>query len=135
MALAEGRGGEDHSPCGGDATGANAPDRGTQGTTRRVLTAGQGLPLAVVGAGAQRHDRKRLAPTWDAAVLERPAPTAEAPQPWGAAKGDDDPEGRADAARLDAVAHLRTRGAARQARQTMPGDRARRWGVGVGHSW
>ena len=45
-----------------------------------MLTEGQGIPLAVVVAGANRHDMKLLAETLDAVVVERPEPTEEVPQ-------------------------------------------------------
>jgi putative transposase len=100
-----------------------------------VLTAGQGIPIAVVVAGANRHDMKLLAATLEAVVLERPEPTAEAPQHVCADKGYDDAACREEAARLAYIAHIRTRGEERQAKQTIPGYRARRWVVEVCHSW
>ena len=63
MDLAECRWGHDQSPFGGEATGPHPTDRGKHGTKRRVLTEGQGIPIAVVVAGANRHDMKRLAAT------------------------------------------------------------------------
>jgi putative transposase len=123
------------APLGGEATGANPTDRGKQGTTRSVLTDGQGIPLAVVVAGANRHAMKLLAAPLDAVVRERPEPTAEAPQHLCADKGYDDTECREEAARLDYIAPSRTRGEERQAKQTIPGYQARRWVVEVCHSW
>ena len=96
---------------------------------RSVLTDGQGIPIAVVVAGANRHDMKLLAKTLEAVVLERPEPTAEAPQHLCADKGYDYAECREEAARLEYIAHIRTRGEERQAKQTIPGYRARRWVV------
>jgi putative transposase len=91
--------------------------------------------MAVVVAGANRHDMTLWAHTLEAVVLERPEPTAEAPQPLCADKGDDDAEGREEAARLEYSAQIRTRGEERQAQQTIPGYRARRWVVEVCHAW
>jgi putative transposase len=71
MDLAECRWGDDQSPCGGQATGPNPTDRGKCGTKRSVLTDGQGIPVAVVVAGANRHDMKLLADTLDAVVVVR----------------------------------------------------------------
>src|ERR671924_1442260 len=104
MDLAEYRWGDDQSPFGGAATGANPTDRGKQGTKRSVLTDGQGIPMAVVVAGANRHDMKLLAKTLEAVVLERPEPTAAAPQHLCADKGYDDAECREEAARLEYIA-------------------------------
>jgi putative transposase len=100
-----------------------------------VLTDGQGIPIAVVVAGANRHDMKLLATTLEAVVLERPEPTEEAPQHVCADKGYDDTECREEAARLGYIAQIRRRGEERQAKQTIPGYRARRWVVDVCHSW
>jgi putative transposase len=100
-----------------------------------VLTDGQGRPLAVVVAGANRHDMKLLAATLEAVVSERPEPTDETPQPWCADKGYDDAGCRAAAARQEYVAPIRSRGEERQAKQALPGDRARRWAVEVCHAW
>ena len=100
-----------------------------------MLTDGQGIPIAVVVAGANRHDMKLLATTLEAVVLERPEPTEEAPQHLCADRGYDYSECREEAARLDYIAHIRTRGEERQAKQTIPGYRARRWVVEVCHSW
>ena len=100
MDLAERRWRHDQSPFGGKATGPNPTDRGKCGTKRSVLTEGQGIPLAVVVAGANRHDMKLLADTLDAVVVERPEPTAEVPQHVCLDKGDDDDECRQVAERM-----------------------------------
>jgi putative transposase len=100
-----------------------------------VLTDGRGIPLAIVVAGANRHDMKLLAATLEAVVTERPEPTDEAPQHLCADKGYDYAECREEAARLEYIAHIRSRGEEHQAKQTLPGYRARRWVVEVCHSW
>lgn len=135
MALAECRWGHDQSPCGGDATGPHPTDRGTHGTQRRVLTEGQGIPIAVVVAGANRHDMQRLAATLDAAVLERPEPPEEAPQPMCVDKGDNDDACRYETASRGSIPHSRSRGEEQPERREIPGYRARRWVVEVCHSW
>jgi putative transposase len=135
MDLAECRWSDHQSPFGGEATGANPTDRGKQGTKRSVLTDGQGIPLAVVVAGANRHDMKLLAATLDAVVIERPEPTDATPQHLCADKGYDYAECREEAARQEYIAHIRSRGEERQATQAIPGYRARRWVVEVCHSW
>lgn len=62
----------------GKKTGPTPTDRGKGGVKRRLLTEGNGMPLSVVTAGANRHDMKRLQPTLEAMAVERPAPTADA---------------------------------------------------------
>src|ERR1700716_357920 len=53
------------APFGHAATGANPTDRGKEGTKRSLLTDGAGIPLAIVAAGANRHDMRLLAATLD----------------------------------------------------------------------
>ena len=100
-----------------------------------MLTDGQGIPLAVVVAGANRHDMKLLAATLEAVVIERPEPTGETPQHLCADKGYDYAACREEAARQAYIAHIRSRGEERQEKQAIPGYRARRWVVEVCHSW
>jgi hypothetical protein len=99
------------------------------------LTEGQGIPMAIVGAGAHRHDMKLLAETVEAGVVVRPEPTDEAPPPLCADQGDDYEECRQTAARYDDIPPIRSRGEAPQEKHAIPGDRARRWVVEVCHSW
>ena len=56
---------------GGEATGPNPTDRGKSGTKRSLLTDGQGVPLGVVVAGANRHDMKLVVATLEAIVVKR----------------------------------------------------------------
>jgi transposase len=51
------------APCGGEAAGRSPVDRGKQGTKRSLLTEGQGIPIGVVVAPANRHDSPLLRPT------------------------------------------------------------------------
>src|SRR5258708_2210793 len=46
------------APLGGDHTGPNPTDRGKSGGKRSVLTEGQGVPVGVAVAGANRTDMK-----------------------------------------------------------------------------
>jgi len=133
--LAERRWRHAQSPFGGEATGPNPTDRGKCGTKRSVLTEGQGLPLAVVVAGATRHDMKLLADTLDAVVMERPEPTAAAPQPVCLDKGYDYDACRHVAEQHDYLPHLRSRGEEQREKREIPGSRARRWVVEVCHAW
>ena len=100
-----------------------------------MLTEGQGIPLAGVVAGANRHDMKLLAETLDAVVVERPEPTAQAPQHVCLDQGYDDDECRQVAAQHDYIPHIRSRGEEQREKRAIPGYHARRWGGEVCHSW
>ncbi len=53
------------APCGGEKEGKSPVDRGKQGIKRSMMVDGEGIPLGVVAAGANRHDSPLLAPTLD----------------------------------------------------------------------
>jgi transposase len=55
------------APCGGDKSGTSPVDRGKRGIKRSTMVDANGIPLAVVAAGANRHDSPLLCPTLDAA--------------------------------------------------------------------
>ena len=99
------------------------------------MTEGQGIPIAVVVAGANRHDMKLLAATLEAVVVVRPESTDEAPQHLCADKGYDYDVCRQTAERYDYIPHIRSRGEEQQEKRAIPGYRARRWVVEVCHSW
>lgn len=123
------------APLGQAATGPNPTDRGKAGTKRSVLTEGHGLPVGVAVAGANRHDSKLVEATLQSIPIERPEPTAEQPQNMCLDAAYD---GGPVAAILDAwgyTAHIRSRGAEKEAQQQIPGYRARRWVVERTHSW
>ena len=63
------------APLGGQGTGPNPTDRSKSGTKRSILVDGNGIPLAVAVAGANRHDMKLAEPTLESIVIERPKPT------------------------------------------------------------
>ncbi len=124
------------APFGGAATGANPTDRGKRGTKRSTLCEGHGLPLAIEVAGANVPDMKLAAPTLDALVVERPAPTAEQPQHLCLDAGYDYDLPRYAAEQRHYVAHIRPRGEDRaNAGSTDPQKRPRRWVVERLHSW
>lgn len=54
------------APRGGEKVGRSPVDRGKQGIKRSMVVDGEGIPLGVVAAGANRHDSPLLAPTLDA---------------------------------------------------------------------
>ena len=55
------------APCGGEKAGKSPVDRGKRGIKRSTMVDAKGIPLAVVAAGANRHDSPLLAPTLEAA--------------------------------------------------------------------
>ena len=61
--------------------GNNPTDRGTLGTTRRVLTDGPGLPLGIAVAGAHCHEMQWGDATLAAIIIKRPEPTVTHPPP------------------------------------------------------
>jgi len=65
------------APGGGEKAGRSPVDRGKSGLKRSTLTDGQGIPLHVVSAGANRHDAPLLPLTL--AGLDAFAPLAPAP--------------------------------------------------------
>ena len=118
----------------GKKTGKNPTDRGKLGVKRSTLVDGRGVPLAVAVAGANVPDQKLVAETLDAIPIERPKPTAEAPQHLCLDKGyTGEPVDR----------QVRQRGYAphvppRANQHVKPKHRrgkARRWKVERTHSW
>lgn len=93
------------------------------------------MPMAVVVAGANRHEMKRLAATLDVVVVERPEPTEAAPQHLCLDKGDDDAVCRQVAEQHAYLPHIRSRGEAQREKRELPGYRPRRWGIDVCHAW
>ena len=55
------------APCGGERAGPSPVDRRKGGLKRSVATEGDGIPLGIASAGANRHDSPLLAPTLEAA--------------------------------------------------------------------
>lgn len=116
--------------------GHNPTDRGKYGTKRSTLSEGHGLPLAVVVAGANVHDMKLAAPTLDALVIARPAPTAEQPQHLCLDAGYDYDLPRFAADQRGYITHIRPRSDERaHAGSPDPQMRPRRWVVERLHSW
>ena len=118
----------------GEKTGPNPTDRGKRGTKRSLLTDGRGVPLGLAVDGANKNDHKLMRETLEAIPVQRPAPTAEAPQGLCLDKGYDYDEPRALAAEFGFTLHLRTRGAEIEAKRHA-GAKARRWVVERTHSW
>ncbi len=123
------------APLGHAATGANPTDRGKQGVKRSLLTDGAGIPLAIVIAGANRHDMKLLCATLEGLVIARPTADPEQPEHLCLDAGYDYAACQEQAKTAHYVPHIRSRGQEQQAKTTTPGFRARRWVVERTHSW
>jgi hypothetical protein len=106
--------------------GKQPTDRGKLGATRRVLTAGGGVPIGLAVAGAKRHDCKMVRETIERMPVKRPAPTPATPQGMCLDKGDDADEVRDWRAAWGFTAHIRARGEEATALQQDAGFRARR---------
>lgn len=99
------------------------------------MTEGQGVPIALAVAGANRHDMKLVRPTLESIVVERPQPTPEQKQNLCLDKGYDYDEVRALLAEFGFTAHIRSRGEEAKAIAQEAGKKARRWVVERTHSW
>ncbi len=55
------------APCGGEKAGKSPVDRGKMGLKRSMVVDGEGIPLGVVAAPANRHDSPLLVPTLEVA--------------------------------------------------------------------
>jgi transposase len=100
-----------------------------------VLTDGQGVPIGLAVAGANRHDMKLVRETLDSIIVVRPEPTAAQPQGLCLDKGYDYAEVRDTVAEFGFTAHIRARGEEAHAIKREAGFRARRWVVERTHSW
>ena len=100
-----------------------------------MLTEGYGLPIGVAVDGANRHDMKLVERTLEAAMVQRPEPTAYQPQNMCLDKGYDYPEVRKLVAAWGYTGHIKSRGEERAEKRSIPGYRARRWIVERTHSW
>ena len=119
----------------GKKTGPNPTDRAKKGTKRSLLTEANGVPLAIVVAGANRNDFKLARDTFESIVIDRPRPTRLEPQGLCLDKGYDYDEVRELAAEFRFTAHIRCRGEEARAIKKTAGFRARRWVVERSHSW
>lgn len=99
-----------------------------------MLTDGNGIPLSLVVAGANRHDSKLLAATLDSIVVERPAPDAIKQHLCADAGYKGKPCLKAAGDR-GYKPHIRPRREEAMETKTVPGAKARRWVVERTHSW
>lgn len=122
------------APLGGEATGPNPTDRAKVGTKRSLMTDGNGMPIGVAVAGANRHDKKLTEATLQSLIVERPDPE-EQPQHMCLDKGYDFDDIRELLEAWGYTAHIRTRGEEEKRQRDIPGYQARRWVVERTHSW
>lgn len=119
----------------GKKTGPNPTDRAKRGTKRSLLTEANGIPLAIVAAGANRNDFKLARETIESIVIARPKVTSNAPQGLCLDKGYDYSEVRQLADEFRFTAHIRCRGEEARAIKRAAQFKARRWVVERSHSW
>jgi putative transposase len=102
---------------------------------RSVVVEATGGPLGATIAGANVHDTKLLAATLAAIVVERPQPTAEAPQHLCLDKGYDNPTGHETVAAYQDTPHIRRIGEERLDTNGEKSYPARRWVVERTLAW
>lgn len=100
-----------------------------------MLTEANGVPLAIVVAGANRNDFKLARETLESIVITRPKATCDAPQCLCLDKGYDYGEVRELAEEFRFTAHIRCRGEEVRAIKKAARFKARRWVVERSHSW
>ena len=93
------------------------------------------MPIGVAVEGANRHDMKLVRATIESLVVDRPEPTAEAPQGMCLDQGYDYDEVREILAEFGFTAHIKARGEEAKEIKQEAGKRARRWVVERSHSW
>lgn len=134
LAMAERRRGHGQGAFWGDQVGPNPTDRAKNGTKKSLVVEGDGGPLGVVIAPANRHDAKLLSATIAAIVVERPEPNA-VEQHLCLDKGYDNPSGAEAALANGYVPHVRRIGEEKLDRKGKKTKRARRWEVERTLAW
>ncbi len=89
----------------------------------------------MVVAGANVHDTKLLKQTIESIVVERPEPSAAAPQHLCLDKGYDNPTGHRTVAEENYVPHIRRIGEEKLDEKKRKRRKARRWVVERTHAW
>ena len=117
----------------GKKTGKNPTDRAKSGTKRSLLTDGDGIPLAIVTAPANRHDAKLFTQTLDNIILQKP--DAETASHLCADKAYDSAELRRAAEERNYKPHILSRGDEKKDKKRDPKKKSRRWVVERTHSW
>jgi len=122
------------SPLGGAKTGPNPTDRAKKGE-RSLLCEAAGVPIGVAHDGANRHDCKLLAATFDSIPVQRPRPTKKRPQGLCLDRGYDYPWVHEFVSELGFTPHIRGRADEIREKLRSPGWKARRWIVEACHAW
>jgi putative transposase len=115
--------------------GKNPTDRGKKGTKQSVLVEAAGGPLGAVIAAANVNDHLLLRQTIEAIVIERPQPTAEAPQHLCLDADYDNPSSRQAAAASKYTPHLVPKDKEKRSQKRTPGYKPRRWVVERTLAW
>lgn len=123
------------APLGGKETGANPTDRAKSGTKRSLLTDGNGVPIGVVIAPANRHDMKLTQATLESQRIIPPDLEAEAVRNICLDKGYDYKEVREILQAWEYVWHIPPKDESQRIIHDIPNYRARRWVVERTHSW
>src|SRR5207237_9333683 len=113
----------------------NPTDRGKKGSKESVLVDGDGGPLGVVLAAANVNDHLLLRETIEAIVLERPEPTAEAPQHLCLDADYDNPTGREAAAAGKYTPHIVPVRQEKRSKTRRKRHQPRRWVVERAIAW
>jgi putative transposase len=124
------------APLGGEQTGKSPVDRGKLGTKRSVLTDGRGVPLSVVIAGANCHDKTIAIQTIDEMLAERPEKRIYRLHHLCLDKGYDYRDVIAGVLERDFIMHLKKRGVKEE--DAIHGGKrypARRWVVERTNAW
>lgn len=119
------------APLGGEVTGPNPTDRAKSGGKRSLLTDGNGIPLAVVLAPANRHDIKLFEATLEARHVLPPAVS----QHLCLDKGYDSAAVRATARAYLFTPHIRPIGEEPRRTERNRKRKPRRWVVERTHAW
>ena len=123
------------APLGGKETGANPTDRAKSGTKRSVLTDGNGVPIGVAIAGANRHDMKLTQATLESQPIVPTDLGSEELRNLCLDKGYDYDEVREILQAWGYVGHIPPRDESERIIHDIPNYRARRWVVERAHSW
>ena len=99
-----------------------------------MLVDGEGVPLALVVTGANRHDVSQLETVLDSIVIER-LDIFDHPQHLCLDKGYTGEPALEVVVLRGFIPHIRSRGEEKTERTYNPDHKARRWIVEVTHSW
>ena len=99
-----------------------------------MLVEGEGVPLAIVVTGANRHDVTQLEAMLDSIVVERPDPF-EYPQNLCLDKGYSGEPALEIVVLRGFIPHIKSRGEEKAEKAAHPEYKARRWRVEATHSW